>query len=271
MTRFVAVACSMSAVGVLAGRAAADLYTFNPTSQGWTVYDIPYTGSHINGGRAVGGQAAPLDATAGQPAPSLRVADLAGETWIGAPVASLGARNELYGQVFAFDIYFRTRDNATYGSVGVEGPALSLWIAEPAPTLEMWLHRSYAFAPGAWHVDSIAGPLATEAQIRAVLANVTGFYIHTEWTTGPDDTSVDNVLIGTPPPAGCGPADVGAAGGVAGADGQLNNNDFVVFIDMFFAHNAAADRGVQGGIAGTDGQWDNNDFIVFIDQFFAGC
>ncbi len=32
-----------------------------------------------------------------------------------------------------------------------------------------------------------------------------------------------------------------------------------------------ADMGIQGGIPGHDGQWDNNDFIVFIDQFFAAC
>jgi hypothetical protein len=67
------------------------------------------------------------------------------------------------------------------------------------------------------------------------------------------------------------PADIGAQGGAPGQDGHLDNNDFVVFIDYFFNHNAAADRGSQGGVPGADGQWDNNDFVVFIDQFFAGC
>ncbi|HZW07056.1 MAG TPA: GC-type dockerin domain-anchored protein [Phycisphaerales bacterium] len=67
------------------------------------------------------------------------------------------------------------------------------------------------------------------------------------------------------------PADLGSAGGVAGGDGALDNNDFVVFIDFFFAGNAAADRGGQGGAAGPDGAFDNNDFVVFIDEFFGGC
>ena len=58
-------------------------------------------------------------------------------------------------------------------------------------------------------------------------------------------------------------------GGVQGADGHLDNNDFVVFIDLFFNHSPIADVGSQGGVAGADGAWDNNDFIVFIDQFFA--
>ncbi|MDP1663103.1 MAG: GC-type dockerin domain-anchored protein [Phycisphaerales bacterium] len=72
-------------------------------------------------------------------------------------------------------------------------------------------------------------------------------------------------------PIACGPADIGGAGGVAPSDGRLDNNDFVVFIDWFFAGDTRADRGRTGGVAGSDGAFDNNDFIVFIDQFFAGC
>ncbi len=66
-------------------------------------------------------------------------------------------------------------------------------------------------------------------------------------------------------------ADIGRTGGVEGPDGVLNNNDFVVFIDWFFAGNVGADRGTTGGVPGRDGQFNNNDFVVFIDQFFAGC
>ncbi|HYD02454.1 MAG TPA: GC-type dockerin domain-anchored protein [Phycisphaerales bacterium] len=66
-------------------------------------------------------------------------------------------------------------------------------------------------------------------------------------------------------------ADLGQVGGVPGTDGVLDNNDFVVFIDYFFAQDARADRGSTGGVPGADGAWDNNDFVVFIDQFFAGC
>ncbi|HZW07859.1 MAG TPA: GC-type dockerin domain-anchored protein, partial [Phycisphaerales bacterium] len=67
------------------------------------------------------------------------------------------------------------------------------------------------------------------------------------------------------------PADLGRQGGLAGADGQLDNNDFVVFIDFFFTTNPAADFGSQGGVPGPDGSFDNNDFVVFIDRFFDGC
>ncbi|HYD02054.1 MAG TPA: GC-type dockerin domain-anchored protein, partial [Phycisphaerales bacterium] len=72
------------------------------------------------------------------------------------------------------------------------------------------------------------------------------------------------------PPAPC-TADVGVSGGLPGADGLLDNNDFVVYVDTFFAQAVAADIGVTGGLPGADGEWNNNDFVVYIDLFFAGC
>ncbi|MDP1661946.1 MAG: GC-type dockerin domain-anchored protein [Phycisphaerales bacterium] len=52
---------------------------------------------------------------------------------------------------------------------------------------------------------------------------------------------------------------------------MLNNNDFIVFINYFFAHDERADVGGTGGVPQADGVWDNNDFIVYIDAFFGGC
>ena len=69
----------------------------------------------------------------------------------------------------------------------------------------------------------------------------------------------------------CGLADIGSAGADANGDGELDNNDFIVFIDRFFAQDPAVDFGSAGGEQGADGLFDNNDFIAFIDLFFAGC
>ena len=67
-------------------------------------------------------------------------------------------------------------------------------------------------------------------------------------------------------------ADIGKAGGEFGNDGQLDNNDFIVFINRFFAQDmGVADIGMAGGLFGRDGALDNNDFIVFINAFFNGC
>jgi hypothetical protein len=65
--------------------------------------------------------------------------------------------------------------------------------------------------------------------------------------------------------------DIGRQGGLLGADGLLDNNDFIVFIGLFFTMDPLADIGVQGGFEGSDGLWNNNDFIVYINQFFNGC
>jgi hypothetical protein len=65
-------------------------------------------------------------------------------------------------------------------------------------------------------------------------------------------------------------ADMGKAGGFGGSDGRLNTNDFIVFIDRFFAHDSRADVGKAGGERGGDGVFDNNDFCAFIGLFFGG-
>jgi hypothetical protein len=72
----------------------------------------------------------------------------------------------------------------------------------------------------------------------------------------------------TPP---CNKADLGAQGGIMIPDGLKDNNDFIVYIDLFFAGNPAADMGMQGGTPGSDGLLDNNDFVVFIGYFFGPC
>ena len=65
--------------------------------------------------------------------------------------------------------------------------------------------------------------------------------------------------------------DIGGSGGLPGGDGNLDNNDFIVFIDFFFGNDTRADVGSEGGVSGGDGDFDNNDFIVYINLFFADC
>lgn len=92
-----------------------------------------------------------------------------------------------------------------------------------------------------------------------------------EWNSGVVVTQSDLAAFDASFTGSCCPADIGVQGGLPGHDGELDNNDFIVFIDYFFNQHSLADRGIQGGLPGHDGAFDNNDFIVFIDQFFAGC
>ncbi len=95
-------------------------------------------------------------------------------------------------------------------------------------------------------------------------------FIDAPLTAHIDELFIDLFDPGSEPFLPC-PPDLGRQGGLPGADGLLNNNDFIVFIDFFFNADARADMGVQGGVPGQDGLFDNNDFVVFIDLFFTGC
>jgi hypothetical protein len=109
-------------------------------------------------------------------------------------------------------------------------------------------------------IEPVSGSSGDEvARIRAVALTSCGSFVSSSATLS---------LI-----LPCGGADVGATGGVftGCGDGVLDNNDFVVFIDLFFNGDVIADVGSQGGVPGADGQFNNNDFVVFIDMFFSGC
>ncbi|HYD02478.1 MAG TPA: GC-type dockerin domain-anchored protein [Phycisphaerales bacterium] len=105
-------------------------------------------------------------------------------------------------------------------------------------------------------------------------ANGTEHYVQIPWFSQAwndnSDLPTDDPVYGVVEiiPSTCA-ADIGSTGGVPGADGNADNNDFVVFIDYFFGQNALADVGSTGGVPGSDGQWNNNDFVVFVDQFFS--
>jgi hypothetical protein len=112
-----------------------------------------------------------------------------------------------------------------------------------------------------WALPTSTGIAAVQVKVVAVDRNF-------------QDASALRIINLTPgvfiPPSACA-ADIGVQGGAPGQDGLLDNNDFVAFINYFFAQNTAADIGRQGGLVGSDQNWDNNDFIVFINQFFQGC
>lgn len=151
--------------------------------------------------------------------------------------------------------------------------SVTLWIAtDAAVTMQLAVGGSGGsvietvqrpIAAMAWTQVTLTAP---SAQIRSVVVTPTdgsGGFRYIDW-------ALDDITLVAPVQA-CGSADVGSTGAIDGADGQLNNNDFIVYIDRFFASDARADVGATGGVPGVDGAFNNNDFVVFIDRFFAGC
>jgi hypothetical protein len=93
------------------------------------------------------------------------------------------------------------------------------------------------------------------------------FWVINDYVTGLDNGDMQVAIRSN---YGCGAADIGGPGGLPGADGRLDNNDFIAFITFFFNQDPIADMGIGGGLPGSDNAWDNNDFIAFINHFFAG-
>ena len=199
--------------------AQSQSFRFDANTTGWNVYSIHYNGSPLN--HPTSSAAVPFDAVLGLPPGSARVGDLASETWIGATSAVTGDRSSLFGAgSLSYDIYYRYADNLSYAAVAIYGGDLTLYATKGPPALNTWLHWEFPFIAGEWRVGSISGPLATDEQILTVLESFEGVFLHTEWMTGPDDTNVDNVVIGFCPegdPACC-EADLNHDGEVSAAD-----------------------------------------------------
>ena len=150
----------------------------------------------------------------------------------------------------------------------------SFWMWDPQTGLQMPVPSGTLVLCGDGVVRSASGAGAFLTDVRADQLTplaTDGYLIATISFPQPEPNPPLRGLFRVHLPHRCGPADVGSQGGVAGHDGTLDNNDFIVFVDRFFAADPRADHGIVGGLPGSDGAFDNNDFVVFVDEFFAGC
>ncbi|MDP1663106.1 MAG: M36 family metallopeptidase, partial [Phycisphaerales bacterium] len=165
---------------------------------------------------------------------------------------SNGTSASPYSDIFRVQV--STNGGSSWNDAETVGPANSP-DTNPGWRFASWTFSSLGLTPTAQvKVRFIAEDAAPGSLVEAAL----------------DDFSIVGLECASGP-APCGVADLGQQGGLPGHDGVLDNNDFVAFIDAFFAQSPTADLGIQGGLGGSDGLFDNNDFVVFIDRFFAGC
>jgi hypothetical protein len=179
--------------------------------------------------------------------------------------------------------------NVDWGTSSVTDNIIQGWSGTLAPTFDANSGADPRFvaavAPGvggapvspSWYTLQSRSP-ARDSGWNAGVAGSVDFFGNTRIVddpyfpnTGFAGGTVDRGCFEMQSPSVICPGDLGSQGGVVGADGVRDNNDFVVFIDLFFLHDPRADLGRQGGIPGADGQYDNNDFVVFIDAFFTLC
>ncbi|MGH7243294.1 MAG: laminin B domain-containing protein [Phycisphaerales bacterium] len=226
---------------------------FDSGSDGWNYANCGFSGSPCANSRDA---AAPWEAAT----QSIRIIDLEGETCIDAPAQYLGDKSASYGKFLRFDTLYRTRDETDYSIVVLCSGELTLYRPWPRPTLNVWIHNDVLLTEAGWHVGGDTGPAATAAQMHSVLSNLGRLFIRTEWTTGPDDTNVDNVLL-----EGAGTTCVGDLN----SDGFVDDTDFVLFLSAYNILDCA-DPGMAPACPADfnhDQVVDDSDFVLFVGAY----
>lgn len=177
------------------GVASADVsWSFDSDAQGWGT---------LNDARDFA-----WDGAIGQPAGAVRARDVGdGRIWyFAAPVVDVSNAASMYGGEIGWDI-LGIQGNQTSitgrADVMLVGAGLEIGVsASVQPVNGQWTSWSVAISEGAgWETISslgngtLSGNAATEADIRAVLADLQGFYLRGEYTNGADQTGLDNVYV----------------------------------------------------------------------------
>jgi hypothetical protein len=238
------VACAVLAgvLGAVGGGAAKGQITsdFSADVDGWTTD---------------AGAVATYSSVFGNPAGSLRGVEVGFAAWFFlAPSEFLGDQSAAVNGTLSYDTYTNVVDASTASAdVVIEGAGSSLHrrLANPQPV--RWVSRSIELSEsGAWRVGAANGALATQAQIAAVLADVTALKIRGDFSDGLDVSFIDNVVL-----------ELGCAADLSG-DGEVDSGDLSLYINAFIGQDLAAD------LTG-DGQVDSGDLSVFISLFITGC
>lgn len=183
----VVLACGAASAGAVVLAAS----TFDTDSEGWVAQ---------NG--AAGFQ---WMATGGESGGFIRAIDSSGGlVWgFAAPAAFLGNQSAAYGGTLSYSLRAVPLTNPfseAYPDVKLTGAGLTLAIdAGPNPGND-WTAYSVSLSAGAWHLDDLSGPLATPAQMQAVLADLTAVRIRAEFSNSIDIGGLDSVTLAAPVP-----------------------------------------------------------------------
>lgn len=196
-------------LAAFAGAATAQTSTFDSDAEGWgTINDarnFTWTDEF------------------GNPGGSIRASDIGnGQIWYySAPSIFLGDRSSLYGESLNWDILGIVGNQTSVDRadvmlagggmlIGLDVSVLPLnsdWTSWSALMDESAGWRSIASLTS----GSLTGGSISEADIRAVLADLSGLYIRGEYTSGGDSTAIDNVSV-VPAPGAAALLGLGALG-----------------------------------------------------------
>jgi gliding motility-associated-like protein len=169
---------------------AAQLSAFDTDNEGWQAIGDPVSNT------------ANWSPTDGNPGGHISVTDAAtGGTWyFVAPAKFLGNKCGAYGKYLRYDQ--RTNDTTAqqqYGGrpdIQLLGGGITLIFDNAYNPGLTWTHYDVLLREDAgWRLNSISGPVPTQAQFRTVLANLVALQIRGEYRANADIGTLDNVLI----------------------------------------------------------------------------
>ena len=168
----------------------AQISTFDVDNEGWSANGDPV--SNIPD----------WDGQGGNPGGHIKVTDSSiGGTWyFVAPAKFHGNKCDAYGKYLRYDqITNDTTFQQQYGGkpdIKLVSGSLTLIFDNPVnPGLE-WTHYDILLREDAgWRLNSISGPIPTQAQFRGLLADLTDFQIRGEYRSSADIGGLDNVVI----------------------------------------------------------------------------
>lgn len=183
-----------AALGAVGAVAAADVVsTFDTDDEGWGL---------LNDATAFA-----WDGTLGDPAGAIRARDIgSGNVWyFAASSAYHGDMSAAYGQALSWDLLGIANDHTTIpGSADVmlTGAGMTIGLnAGVQPVNGSWTSWSVTIGAGDWRAvtntaGGVLGGVVSEADVRAVLADLTGLYLRGEYSNvAGDEMALDNVRL----------------------------------------------------------------------------
>jgi hypothetical protein len=184
-------------VGILLAQAAGATGVasgFGSDAQGWTVENGALSFSWVAHGGDPGGYLSAADDPAAGSA-----------LWFfSAPLNFLGDRSQAYGGSLAFSL-----DSSSSSAPSTTPRALVQLLGENGVLLAYgggllpgtdWTRYQIDLVVGAgWHVGSVGGPSATEADLRGVLGSLVALRINGDFYKGVETTGLDSVVLAAAP------------------------------------------------------------------------
>ncbi len=136
----------------------------------------------------------------GNPGGCIQATDVPVGTWVWlhAPAKFLGDQSRACGHRFTFDLRAVNAppDSAGNADVQLLGETIALACsAGPEPEAGWTRYTLYLDSRTPWHLNSMSGPLASDAEICEVLSSLNLLRIRAEFDGSPDQTQLDNVVL----------------------------------------------------------------------------